>query len=60
MLFRAGRGGLVRVNEKQMISFYNDSVSTDYEIKLTQVDLLLDWDHKTIQIFVGGKFKEKC
>ena len=31
-----------------MVSFYNDSVSTDSNIKLTKIDLFIDWEHKVI------------
>jgi hypothetical protein len=60
ILFRAGRSGLIRVNEKQMISFYNESVSTDANIKLTQMDLVVNWESKIIEVFINNKFKEKC
>lgn len=60
ILFRAGRSGLIRVNEKQMISFYNESVCTDANIKLTQMDLVVNWESKIIEVFINNKFKEKC
>lgn len=43
-----------------MISFYNESVSTDHNIKLTQIDLIMDWEAKIIEVFINNKFKDKC
>lgn len=40
-----------------MVSFYNSSVSTDSEIKLTQVDLLLNWDDQEIRVFIDEEYK---
>jgi hypothetical protein len=60
ILFRASRGGLIKVNEKQMIAFYNDSVSSDSDIKLTQMDLVVNWESHTIDIFVNSSYKDTC
>jgi hypothetical protein len=60
MLFRAGRCGLIRVNEKQMIAFYNSSVSTDYLLMLTQMDMLVNWATQTMDIFVNGSYRDTC
>jgi hypothetical protein len=43
-----------------MISFYNESLSTDSDIKLTQIDLKIDWESKTIEVFVNQKYKDVC
>lgn len=48
------------MNEQQMISFYNSSVSHDNDIRLTQVDLVVDWELKKIEIFIDNQFKDKC
>jgi hypothetical protein len=60
ILFRAGRGGLIRENEKQMEAFYNNSVTSDSDIKLTQMDLLVNWEKRRIDIFVNRSYKDTC
>ena len=39
-----------------MISFYNTSVSTDSDVKLTQIDLLIDCEEQNMAVFVNEKF----
>lgn len=53
LLFRAGKAGFIRVNENQMISFYNSSVSTDADVKTIKMDILLNWNASTINVFVN-------
>ena len=43
-----------------MVSFYNTSVSNDQSVKLTQIDLKLNWTEKTIDIFVNNSFSDQC
>lgn len=57
MLFRAGKAGFIRVNENQMISFYNSSISTDIEVKTIKMDILLDWSNYVVNVFVNGEWK---
>ena len=57
LLFRAGKAGFIRVNENQMISFYNSSVSTDSSVKTIKMDILLNWTTNAVNVFVEGKWK---
>jgi hypothetical protein len=43
-----------------MLAFYNNSISSDSDIKLTQIDLLPNWELHTIDIFVNSSYKDTC
>ncbi|CAD8151828.1 unnamed protein product [Paramecium pentaurelia] len=54
--FRCGYAGFVRVNDNQMITFYNSSVSTDSKIIWTQADILLNWDTQEVLVFMNESY----
>jgi len=57
LLFRAGKAGFIRVNENQMISFYNSSISDDSNVTTIKMDIILDWTSQTVKIHVNGVYQ---
>mmetsp|Transcript_32596 Transcript_32596/g.29452 ORF Transcript_32596/g.29452 Transcript_32596/m.29452 type:complete len:155 (+) Transcript_32596:317-781(+) len=57
--FRAGFAGLVRVNENQIVSFYDETVLPEInEGSLdpiwTDVDLTMNWDDHVVNVYLNG------
>ena len=40
-----------------MISFYNSSVSDDSDVKTIKMDILLNWNDSSVNVFVNGQWK---
>jgi len=40
-----------------MISFYNSSVSNDSDVKTIKMDILLNWNISSVNVFVNGQWK---
>lgn len=40
-----------------MIAFYNDSVSTDADVKTIKMDITLNWNTSTVNAYVNGEFR---
>ncbi|KRX07554.1 Cyclic nucleotide-binding protein [Pseudocohnilembus persalinus] len=57
--FRCGNAGFIRVNDQQMVGFYNSTVSekSTTDVKWTQCDVLLDWDKQSVDIFIDETYK---
>ena len=44
-----------------MVTFYNSSItSSDSSITTMKIDLVLDWNKQSIDVFVGGSYAGDC
>lgn len=61
-MFRCGANGLIRLNFDQTVDFYNNSVTNSevekvMEVNWTRADILLDWNEKTVKLYLNQELK---
>eukprot|EP01016_Furgasonia_blochmanni_P042631 TRINITY_DN5675_c0_g1_i3.p1 TRINITY_DN5675_c0_g1~~TRINITY_DN5675_c0_g1_i3.p1 ORF type:complete len:229 (+),score=48.92 TRINITY_DN5675_c0_g1_i3:49-687(+) len=56
--FRCGYAGFIRVNDNQMIDFYNFTISNaSAGVIWTKADITFNWDDKTVNIYLNDTSK---
>ncbi|KAL4461432.1 hypothetical protein ABPG72_015553 [Tetrahymena utriculariae] len=60
VLFRCGNAGFVRVNDNQMIDFYNSTIEEKQDPTVpswTRCDIFLDWNSQSLRVYLNQTFK---
>ncbi|KAL4431795.1 hypothetical protein ABPG74_015235 [Tetrahymena malaccensis] len=60
VLFRCGNAGFVRVNDNQMIDFYNSTIEEKSDPTIptwTRCDIFLDWNSQSLRVYLNQTFK---